>query len=402
MGVTPSRRKQETAVTIDDGPRRESRRIRVMISGPLPPAVGGMSTYCSDYLRSEVPKRFNVVHCRSVLIRRFLTSRGLVRQVLRLLNAVLVVLVWGTTLVQHRPHIAHIHTSSYAGFYLRGLMAALARTAGARTVLHIHGGEFDRFFHQSSPRIQRCIVALINWNHAVIALSKAWRAFFESVGVHRRKLTVIENAVFLPDVTRGEHRGERVSVLFISLFERGKGVFDVISAFRDSSRLRETCRLVLAGPKRGEWEVVAQEVARGGLGDMTTLPGLLIGGAKDVAYRQADVYVLPSYAEGMPIGLLEAMSYGLACVTTPVGAIPSVIAHMENGLLVPPGDAGRLGEAIERLVSEPGLRRRLGHAARNMIAARFNWNRNAEQLVCLYCQLVNGKRMHQPQNMQRG
>jgi len=121
-----------------------------------------------------------------------------------------------------------------------------------------------------------------------------------------------------------------------------------------------------------------------GLEGRVEVPGPIAEEAKDAAFRAADIYVLPSHVEGMPVGLLEAMSYGLPCVVTPVGGIASVVQDGVNGLLVPPRDSAALASAIEQLVEDPALRRRLGTAARETITRRFNWVTRAQEFIDLY------------------
>jgi glycosyltransferase involved in cell wall biosynthesis len=96
------------------------------------------------------------------------------------------------------------------------------------------------------------------------------------------------------------------------------------------------------------------------------------------------VFALPSYAEGMPMALLEAMSWGLPVVATPVGGVPQVIEHGVNGLLVAPGDIDGLAAALARLFDEPALRDSLGAAARRTIAARFSVETALARLGELY------------------
>lgn len=88
------------------------------------------------------------------------------------------------------------------------------------------------------------------------------------------------------------------------------------------------------------------------------------------------------------MGLLEAMSHGLPCIATQVGGVPSVIEDGVNGLLVPAKDIEALTAAIERVMADPGLRSRLGMAARATVAKRFNWDTRADQIIDLYNSLL--------------
>ena len=108
------------------------------------------------------------------------------------------------------------------------------------------------------------------------------------------------------------------------------------------------------------------------------------------AYRRADVFVLPCVrARGgshdiTPNSLIEAMAMGLPVVSTSSGAIPEIVDHDRDGLLMPPGDARALADALERLIRDPALRRQLGGAARKKIEERFDIDRNTAQRVALF------------------
>ena len=103
-------------------------------------------------------------------------------------------------------------------------------------------------------------------------------------------------------------------------------------------------------------------------------------------YERAAVVVMASRAEGLPNVLLEAMAHGKAVVTTPVGGIPTVVEDDKTGLLVPTDDPAALREALERLLADPQLRRRLGEAARRRVIEYCSWDRVTDQTLAVYAQ----------------
>ena len=364
--------------------------IRILMGGPMNGPIGGMQTWCEDYLRTGLTTDFAISYCRTHQLRSVFTTHGPVCTALKLLNAVLVNLAWLGMLLIRRPHIAHVHTNSYAGFYRISILMLLGRMLGVKTLLHIHGAEFDRFYERSSPLFRGLIRRLININSAAIVLSEQWRRFFLGIGVRSDKLVVLPNAVFLPEAQGNAARdaGQPVTVLYLSRLCARKGIFELIDALGQQPEAMRCARVVLVGPCEDDWQKVADLVSQRGLTDKVTMPGSKVGAEKDAAYASADLYVLPSHAEGMPIGLLEAMSFGLACVTTPVGGIPEVITDGQNGLLVPAADARALGEAIGRLVTNAELRTRLGAAARATVEQQFSWQAREGQLREIYHRLI--------------
>jgi len=367
------------------------RKLSILINGPLPPPLGGMATYCEDYLCSPLSEEFELIFCRAILIKSVFTKKGLLRFFLRTFNSILIILVWIVMLVMRRVDISHVHTNSYGGFYVKAVLSILARIFGARTILHMHGAEFKAFYTGMARWNKWLTRRLINMNSYLIVLSKEWRDFFESIGIQKDRIVVISNSVYLPDLRSRKKASNRLTVLFMSRFERRKGIYELLAAIESRKDFLKNCRFVLAGPKTDEWHSISERIERSGLSLLVDLPGSLVGDTKDRAYREADIYILPSYAEGMPIGLLEAMSYGLACITTPVGGIPDVIRDHENGLLIEPGSVEALSMALEKIATSAELCRRIGEQARGTIQERFNWDVRTKELSCLYRKLTMRK-----------
>src|SRR5262245_24876763 len=155
-------------------------------------------------------------------------------------------------------------------------------------------------------------------------------------------------------------------------------------------RLRaRTVELVVAGegPSRDALAALAAARKLAGrvhfLGHRTDLPGVL---------RAADVFVLSSAHEGMSNVLMEAMALGVACVTTPVGGVEELVVHGESGLVVAASAAAPIAAALERLLDDPTLARRLGAAARERMARAFSIEANVRRFEALYARLATGER----------
>ncbi len=141
--------------------------------------------------------------------------------------------------------------------------------------------------------------------------------------------------------------------------------------------------LVGDGPDR---QRIAWEIARLQLGSHITLTGSLNQEAVKAHLGMADVFVLPSLAEGIPVVLMEAMSSGVPCVSTPVNGIPELIVHDSTGLLATPGDVDSLTRQLTRLIEQPQLRQSLAHAAHGKVLADFDLIRNVARLSQCFTQ----------------
>jgi glycosyltransferase involved in cell wall biosynthesis len=157
--------------------------------------------------------------------------------------------------------------------------------------------------------------------------------------------------------------------LFVGWLERNKGIFDLLEACRHLAKSRHFL-LDLAG--EGNASAPARElVARYGLIDRVRFRGWLKRGDVERAFGDADVFVLPSWVEGFPNAMVEAMAARLAIVVSSVGNIPDVVTDQREALLVPPRNVKALQNALARVIDDPALRRKLGDLAYRLAASQF-------------------------------
>ncbi len=278
--------------------------------------------------------------------------------------------------------LVHVHLSSRASFWRKWVVCLLARLARRPYLLHVHGSEFADFYEECSPRARRIVSAVLAKATLVLALSEGWRATLQRISP-RARIEVLRNAVALPAVDGSRPEGDRrPRLLYLGEVSRHKGVFELARAFALIRDRFAPLRLVYAGA--GSIEQVRQLAAELGVADRVEFTGWLESERKLAELAGATTFVLPSYVEGMPMALLEAMSWGLPVVATPVGGVPELITDEANGLLVPPGDVEALAAAIARLMGDTSLRERLGRAARETVAAHFSLAPTVERLIEIY------------------
>jgi len=140
-------------------------------------------------------------------------------------------------------------------------------------------------------------------------------------------------------------------------------------------------RLVGDGPNRGRLESV---IAARSLQRHVTLEGPCNYDRVQALYQQADLFALASFAEGVPVVLMEAMAMEIPCVATWITGIPELIRHGVDGWLVPPADEEQLADAIARLMDDPELRRTLGQSARERVKGKYELKQNVSRLAAIY------------------
>jgi colanic acid/amylovoran biosynthesis glycosyltransferase len=139
--------------------------------------------------------------------------------------------------------------------------------------------------------------------------------------------------------------------------------------------------LIGDGPDRQALEI---EAARLNIRGDVTFHGWINQGRIREFLEQADVFVLPSFAEGVPVSLMEAMAMEIPCISTFIAGIPELIHSGENGILTPASDAGMLAAAIETLIDDPALRIRLARAGRRTVVESYDLRSNTERLAALF------------------
>ena len=368
--------------------------VRVLQVGPLPPPLGGMATYVEGYLNSSVVKAFDVSVVRTDLLGKYRFS-GLPRKVFNVLNAAALTGAVTWAIIRRRPAIVHIQTNSFAGLFEKAFLAAIARTLGRRVLMHVHGGLFRQFYEQSGRLTRWLIRRSLAVSHLAIAPTPAIREDLQNAGVRPEKIALLTNPVFLPErsIWHGAPAGERpeaksLTVLYLGRIDAAKGLPELVAAAERVLGRGLKARFRIVGPPSADGEALRDSIAARGLGGHVTLVGPAHSEAKRDEFLAADVYVLPSHVEALPYSLLEAMSYGLPCLATRVGGVGDVLTDGENGLLVEAREVDALAEGIARLLTDASLRRRLGTAARQTVAERFDWSARAADVIDLYHALL--------------
>lgn len=291
--------------------------------------------------------------------------------------------------------LVHVHTASYGSFARKSLVILLARGMGKKVVIHMHGAGFAVFYDKMPPALRWVTRRVLHASDVLIALSSQWQEDLYRICQHPdiRVLynpTILQRPVFEDEVEEkrvalSEGEGQAlVNFLFMGRLGQRKGVYDIIQSAR---KLRaDNIKIHLYGD--GELENVKQEVLAAGVSDKVAVHGWIDGNRKDETFRQANVLLLPSYHEGLPISVLEALAYGLPVLATDVGGIAEAVKDGVNGYLIEPGACDALAERMEQLAASPALRLEMGKSGHQMAASKFDLSVIVRKLEGLYAELI--------------
>jgi len=248
-------------------------------------------------------------------------------------------------------------------------LLAVTRGCCLARVIHLHGSMVDRLVRPGHRLLKLCSHWLVRRCDAVLVLSREerdqWRTFAPGV-----RFEVVVNPFQPSDSARRQSahvRGDPPVLLFVGRLIPEKGIFDLLEAVRAVSQQQE-CVLRVAG-KGSHEEAVRRRVADLRLGGCVELVGYVDGGMLAKLYASSDVFVLPSYSEGFPTVISEAMSYGLPIVTTPIRGAVDLLSEGENVLFVPARRRDDLARALLRLLNDSSMCAEIGERNREKVKA---------------------------------
>jgi glycosyltransferase involved in cell wall biosynthesis len=254
---------------------------------------------------------------------------------------------------------------------------AAALAARCPLVVQLHGGGFE---HALGGRAQ---ALLLERAACVIVACESVRAWVRSVARNAHVLC-LPPPVAMPEAPP-PMAGRPNLVLFLGRLDPDKGILDLLQAVAEVRAAVPDVRMVCAGD--GDRIGVARYAERLGIAEAVKFTGWVGPSGKRALLEAAAVVALPSYREGLPLSLLEAMAAGVPAVASAVGGVAEALVDGVSGYLIAPGDTATLARHLRRLLLERALGERLGGAARETARARFAPERALAKLDEVYAGL---------------
>jgi glycosyltransferase involved in cell wall biosynthesis len=286
--------------------------------------------------------------------------------------------------------LLHIHLSVRGSSYRKAILAKLARVLGVPYVVHLHGTDYKEFWQQTNGFLRAELGRMFDGSAGILVLGTYWaKVVGELQPSAIPKIAVLPNATAAVDRRpRGDAGTADARITFLGQLGRRKGSADLLEALA-SLKDMPGWTATLAGD--GPIEETRQQVQSLGLEGRVHIPGWISTMERTALLDETDMLVLPSYAENLPMVILEAFAHGIPVISTPVGAIPEVVVPERNGLLINAGDVQALAAAIRRLIEDTALRRTMGEAARQDHAAKFEMNRYLSRLSSWWIAVADGR-----------
>ena len=349
--------------------------MRICMIVPEPAVMGGIASVVNGYRGSALEQNHEVNYVESY-------CNGSKKQ--KLFKALSSYVCFVKQLFHNRPDVVHIHSSFGPSFYRKIPFIYLGRWAGIPVVNHIHGAEFDSFYRQASRCKKKLVRRVYRKCSRLIVLSKEWKKAISHI-VPSDRIDIIENYCVIPKepYDTGRHHNQ---ILFLGELGERKGCFDIPAILEQVRRSCPDAHLVMAGD--GQMEQVKEAFKKKNLLPHVEFTGWVRGEEKRRLLQESAVFLFPTYYEGMPMAVLEAMSYGMGIVTTRVGGIPVLIRYNENGYLENPGQIAEIAADIACLLQDEEQCRRMGQQARTLAQQKYSLENHLQKLEQTYRKVI--------------
>ena len=371
--------------TVGEAPRRN--RIGVLVTTPATGRPGGVAQYMRN-LRSCLPDevQYFTVGSRSDNERLDATLLRVVRDAWRFAH----------TLRHGSYDVVHLNPSLLPKSLLRdGVLLVIAKALGKAVVVFVHGWD-DACERVLSTRLLRLFRLVYGRADAFIVLGNEFKKRLRLLGYEG---TIFVQGAPIEDELLADCQQQRVrrcvrgsfpkfTVLFLARVEKEKGIYEALDAYRLLKQEHPFVSLIVAG-NGSQLNLAVRYACSRHLDDVSFI-GHVEQGAKYEAFRMADAYLFPSYTEGLPISVLEAMAYGLPVVTCAVGGLRDFFQDGRMGFMTESPDPKVLASLMSRLIREPSLCSRMSLLNRNYALDHFTSKQIADRLEGVYRFVFDG------------
>ncbi len=346
-------------------------RKNILYIAPSPSVKGGISTVIKGYLSSDLPKIHNI----------FLSSSHVDgTKFIKLIQAVLGLVKTLVYLIYKGIDIVHIHGGDITSFKRKFYYIKLIRFFKSKIIYHHHGAAFMEEYNVASRRWKNRIKRTLEEIDLVICLSESWRNNILKVAP-AATIKVIPNGINIINFP-GKKISNGMNLTFLGLIGERKGIFDLLKVVKRLIDDGIEAKLRIGG--NGEIDRLREEITDLDLSDNVNFLGWISKDQKDFLLKETDIFLLPSYGEGMPMSIIEAMSYSIPVISTSVGGVPELVSDGETGFLINPGDLGALYEKIKFLIQNKKYRKKFGKQGKQIIQNKHNTDAIIKKMLDIY------------------
>lgn len=370
---------------------------KIILTGSIPPPYHGSSIYFSNLLNSRMKEEFNVSHLDISDHRNLdnLSRLDFTNIYLALKN----IFKLFKMLRRKKPELVYIPVASNFLPYLRDGLFILTTSyfSKAKIVIHLHEGKYFRegFYNNSNFLVRKFIKYSLEKVDTAIVLSDSLKGIFKGL---------VSNIEICPNGIIDEYNfnrkeiiaGDKLTISFLGNLFESKGVIEVLNAAKIILQKYSNVEFQLAGAwsdKEPDTKIKAENVLKDiSLKEKIKFEGVVTGKKKKDFLRQTDILVFPTWYkhEGFPLVILEAMSSGIAVISTKdTGAIPDIVDDGKTGLLVERKNVLQITNALIKLIENPGLRKEMGKTGREKFEHLYTLEININKMIDIFNKTIN-------------
>lgn len=341
--------------------------MKVLMIGPARSVKGGISAVVNNYYQAGL---------NTMVELQYLSTMEDGNKLHKLKVAILALIKYPFMVV--KADMVHIHMASDRSLMRKLPFIILSKCFGKKIVVQQHGGNFSEYFHnQCSVRRQKLIRIILNMSDLFLVVAPHLEREFKAL-LEPSKVYLFQNTILIAETKKKNYKEK--NLVFLGRLCKEKGIRELLETVISMKKEYPDLHLYMAGV----WEEEELRQRADAYPEFIHQLGWIGTKEKEEVLQKCNIFVLPTYFEGMPISLLEAMSYGCACVASKVGGIPDVIRQKQEGILIEPKNIESLKNALEFLFNDSEAQQNMGEAAVKRIREEYNLEQQLQQLINWY------------------
>lgn len=344
----------------------DTKKARVLMLGADRSVHGGVSAVINNYYQAGLDKEINLHYIGTMV------DGSKVRKLIQALWAYAAFLIRLPV-----TEIVHVHMAADASYYRKSIFIRTAYIFHKKIIIHEHGGDFRNFYYGKDEKQQERIRKTLNKADCFIVLSEEWKQFFEPI-VQPEKIKIIENGIPVKERTGKSYDNHKA--VFLGRLCATKGIRELLECVPALKAQYDDFELYLGGV----WEEEDLRPLAQKQEETVHFLGWVNAEERERLLKTCSIFVLPTYFEGQPISLLEAMEAGCTVVVSHVGGIPQIVTDGVNGIMIKPKDVPSLTEGLKRALESEACRKQLGESARETVLKKYDVRIGMEQLLKIY------------------
>lgn len=350
-------------------------RPNILIVSTSLKTQGGISSVVREHMNSELTKSYNLYH---------LSTHINGNNIVKILYIIKSYCYFPYMLIKKNISIIHIHGGMKSSFFRKSYFLIIGKLLNKKVILHMHSAKIDDFMSNSHYIKKNIITKLFNKYDVIIAISKYWKNIIRKYT--NTKIVIIYNPILLKK-QKIEHNKSPNNYILLTMGElcERKGTDKIIEIA--SLLEKQNVTFIICG--NGDINLYKQLAKDNNIQNKIIFTGWIDGKEKEEIIKRSNIYFLPSLHEGLPMSIIEAMSYGLPIISTNVGGIPEIVINNHNGFIHSPDDITGMQESIIKLINDNSLLEQMGKNSLNIAQDTLNINNIANQIANLYKELEN-------------